>query len=50
MASKKKADGDAVTVVWNGGSRVYSREVHGDDFAALADEFISKAPEQRKIV
>lgn len=31
-----------VTVTWKGGSRVYSKEVHGDDFADLANEFATK--------
>lgn len=43
MAKKKViANGDEVTVVWNNGSRVYSRAVHGDDFAELANEFVAK--------
>ena len=31
-----KGKRDSVTVTWNGGERVYSRDLHGDDFEALA--------------
>jgi hypothetical protein len=41
-AAKAAANSDAVTVTWNGGSRVYSRDVHGEDFADLAAEFAGK--------
>lgn len=34
----------AVIVTWNGGSREYSKEVHGKDYKALAEEFASKHP------
>lgn len=33
---------DAVTVVWRGGSREYTRAAHGDDFETLAEEFAAK--------
>lgn len=36
-----KASGTA-TVSWKGGTRVYSREVHGEDYLALAEEFAEK--------
>lgn len=32
----------AVTVTWRGGSRVYSLELHGKGFKALAKEFAGK--------
>jgi hypothetical protein len=34
-----KAGTDSVTVTWNGGERVFTRDEHGDDFAELAKEF-----------
>ena len=37
----KKGENEA-TVTWNGGSRTYSREVHGENFADLAQEFATK--------
>lgn len=43
MAKKAPATGpDTATVTWNGGSRVYSKEIHGDNFADLAAEFAEK--------
>lgn len=51
MAQRKsKEDIDAsereerteVTVTWNGGSRVYSKEIHGADFEKLAKQFADK--------
>lgn len=33
---------DSVIVSWKGQSRVYSREIHGKDFKALAKEFAEK--------
>lgn len=39
---EKVVKSDVVTVVWNGGSRVYSAKVHGEDFAKLAKEFADK--------
>lgn len=33
---------DSLTVTWRGGSREYSRAVHGEDFVALAQEFVTK--------
>jgi len=32
----------SVTVSWRGNTRVYSKEVHGKDFKALAKEFADK--------
>lgn len=32
----------SVTVTWSGGSRVYSKAVHGKDFRDLAKEFVKK--------
>jgi len=32
----------SVTVSWRGNTRVYSKEVHGKDFKALAKEFAEK--------
>ena len=40
--AKKDNDADSVTVTWSGGERVYSKEVHGKDFADLAAEFAEK--------
>lgn len=45
VAAPEEADednGDSVTVTWKGGSRVYSREVHGKEFKAYAKEFAAK--------
>jgi hypothetical protein len=36
--------GDSVTVTFNGGSRVYTRKIHGEDFVDLAFEFAGKQP------
>jgi hypothetical protein len=42
-AEEVQTDGkSAVTVTWRGGTRVYSRDVHGKDFKALAKEFAEK--------
>jgi len=42
-AEEVQTDGKtAVTVTWRGGTRVYSRDVHGKDFKALAKEFAEK--------
>ena len=42
-AEEVETDGKtAVTVTWRGGSRVYSRDLHGKDFKALAKEFAEK--------
>ncbi len=32
----------SVVVTWNGGSREYSKAVHGDAFVELAEEFAGK--------
>lgn len=40
--AKAKTEKDAVTVTWKGGSRVYSKEVHGKDYKELAEEFAAK--------
>lgn len=46
-----KAAKTSVTVEWNGGARVYSKEVHGENFADLADEFVAKHTDKKaKIV
>ncbi len=37
-----KADRNSATVTWNGGVRTYTRELHGDNFAELAEEFAEK--------
>lgn len=45
MAKKDEAtevSKDEVTVVWNNGSRVYSKSVHGENFKDLAEEFATK--------
>jgi len=34
--------GDSVTVTWRGGTRTYSKAVHGKEFRALAKEFCAK--------
>jgi len=39
-ASKKNKS--SVTVTWNGGTRTYSKEVHGDKFKEYAEEFAEK--------
>ena len=39
---KKSVKRDEVTVTFRLGSRVYSREVHGDDFEDLAKQFVAK--------
>ena len=42
-AEEVQTDGkSAVTVTWRGGTRVYSRDLHGKDFKALAKEFAEK--------
>jgi hypothetical protein len=41
----EKAANDArteVTVTWGTGSRVYSKELHGENFLALAKQFAEK--------
>ncbi len=40
--SKAESARDSVTVTWRAGSREYSRDLHGDDFMALATEFAEK--------
>lgn len=45
MAKKGKnveIETDQVTVTWKGNSRVYSLEVHGENFMDLAKEFAEK--------
>lgn len=39
---EKKATRSSVTVVYRAGSREYSRDVHGEDFVGLAQEFADK--------
>ena len=42
-AEEVQTDGKtAVTVTWRGGKRIYSADVHGKDFKALAKEFAEK--------
>ena len=37
-----KSDKNSATVEWLGQSRTYTREMHGDNFMALAKEFAAK--------
>lgn len=37
-----KSNKDSVVVTWRGGSREYTKAVHGADFMALAAEFAEK--------
>ncbi len=39
---KEESTRDSVTVVWSEGMRVYTRELHGEAFEALAKEFATK--------
>jgi hypothetical protein len=39
---KKAGKRIAVSVTWSGGTREYSKEVHGDNFEDLAQEFATK--------
>jgi hypothetical protein len=41
-AAPAKGKKGEVTVVYPGGQRTYSKEVHGEDFLALAKEFAAK--------
>jgi hypothetical protein len=41
-AAAAKAARASVTVTWRGGSREYTRALHGEDFEALAAEFAEK--------
>lgn len=41
-AKVSKKNADSVTVSWRGGTRTYTRELHGDAFADLAEEFAEK--------
>lgn len=36
------AELNSATVTWRGNTRTYTREVHGDNFRALAEEFATK--------
>lgn len=38
-AAKAATSGDSCTVSWRGGAREFTREAHGDDFRAVAQEF-----------
>lgn len=50
VAAKKEAGKDATVVqMENGATRVYSKDVHGDNHAELAAEFASK-DERRKVL
>lgn len=42
VAVEAEPTGAHVTVTYNGGTRVYSKEVHGKDYKALAKEFADK--------
>lgn len=42
VESVVKAEKGTATVTWRGGVRVYSKEQHGADFKALAQEFADK--------
>ncbi len=37
-----KVSRSSATVTWRGGVRTYTREVHGENFAELAEEFAGK--------
>jgi hypothetical protein len=37
-----KAAKNSATVTWRGNSRTYTRELHGENFRELADEFAEK--------
>ncbi len=39
---KAKKDKNSATVTWQGQSRTYTREIHGDNFSELAEEFAEK--------
>lgn len=41
-AVEEEEGGDVALVEWNGGSREYTREIHGDDFVKLAKQFAGK--------
>jgi hypothetical protein len=43
-------DKDSVVVRFEGGLRAYNKVMHGDNFAELAAEFVSKSPHTRAIV
>lgn len=47
LKDAEKAGKDSVTVTWRGNSRVYSKEIHGDDFLALAKQFAGKYPDAK---
>ena len=47
---EKAPEVDKVTVEFKGTSRVYSRELHGDDFMKIAKGFASKDKVQGKLV
>lgn len=38
----KKGARNSANVTWRGGTRTYTRELHGEDFEALAEEFAGK--------
>ncbi len=42
VKEEAKVQGGALTVLYPGGTRTYSKEVHGDNFADLAKEFAEK--------
>lgn len=41
-AQATKDSATSVSVAWNGGTREFSKEVHGDDFLDLAKQFAAK--------
>lgn len=41
-AKAAKSSATSVVVEWNGKSREYSQELHGDDFRDLAQQFATK--------
>lgn len=40
--AQKSKKGTSATVTWNGGTREFSLEVHGEDFMSLAESFATK--------
>lgn len=39
---EEKSSKTEVTVTWRGNSRVFSKEIHGDDFKKVAKQFAEK--------
>lgn len=40
--AEEKSSKTEVTVTWRGNSRVFSKEIHGDDFKKVAKQFAEK--------